>query len=84
MGKTALFIIQIKNPRTTSGILLHWCAGEDLNLHVLRHTHLKRACLPIPAPAQIQSRAYYNLVHYVVKQGIFGNYGSACQAGFYG
>src|SRR3989338_6609185 len=22
------------------------CPGEELNLHVLRHTHLKRACLP--------------------------------------
>src|SRR5215211_7869403 len=32
------------------------CAGEDLNLHVLRHTHLKRACLPIPAPAQLAGR----------------------------
>lgn len=31
------------------------CAGEDLNLHVLRHTHLKRACLPIPAPARKQA-----------------------------
>lgn len=31
------------------------CAGEDLNLHALRHTHLKRACLPIPAPALEQA-----------------------------
>lgn len=26
-----------------------WCREEDLNLHVLRHTHLKRACLPVSA-----------------------------------
>ena len=24
-----------------------WCRREDLNLHGLRHTHLKRACIPI-------------------------------------
>jgi len=29
------------------------CAGEDLNLHALRHTHLKRAWLPITTPAHI-------------------------------
>ncbi len=26
------------------------CTGEDLNLHALRHTHLKRTCLPITSP----------------------------------
>ena len=41
-----------KNPRKKIGDFHCLCAGEDLNLHVLRHTHLKRACLPIPAPAQ--------------------------------
>ena len=30
------------------------CAGEDLNLHDLRHMALNHACLPIPAPAQKQ------------------------------
>ena len=28
------------------------CPGEDLNLHVLRHTHLKRTRLPISPPGQ--------------------------------
>jgi CheY-like chemotaxis protein len=27
-----------------------WCSGRDLNPHTLRHTPLKRACLPIPPP----------------------------------
>ena len=27
-----------------------WCSGQDSNLHALRHTHLKRVCLPIPPP----------------------------------
>ena len=27
-----------------------WCPGKDSNLHTLRHTHLKRARLPIPPP----------------------------------
>lgn len=29
-----------------------WCAWQDLNLHALRHYHLKVACLPIPPHAQ--------------------------------
>jgi hypothetical protein len=28
-----------------------WCAWQDLNLHGLRHYHLKVACLPIPPQA---------------------------------
>ena len=30
-----------------------WCPGEDLNLHVFRHYHLKVAWLPITAPGHI-------------------------------
>ena len=30
-----------------------WCAGEDSNLHALRHWHLKPAWLPVTAPALI-------------------------------
>jgi len=44
------------------GVLL--CAGEDLNLHVLRHMALNHACLPVPAPARGQ---YYNRLHAIVK-----------------
>ena len=29
-----------------------WCAGRDLNPHTLRHTPLKRTCLPISPPAR--------------------------------
>ena len=29
-----------------------WCSGQDSNLHALRHTPLKRVCLPIPPPEQ--------------------------------
>ncbi len=34
-------------------VFLFWCEEWDLNPHVVRHTHLKRACLPIPASSQI-------------------------------
>jgi len=44
--------INKKSPKII-GDFTYQCAGEDLNLHVLRHTHLKRACLPIPAPAHL-------------------------------
>ncbi len=30
-----------------------WCPGEDLNLHTLRHSHLKAACIPISPPGQV-------------------------------
>ena len=33
------------------------CAGEDLNLHALRHMALNHACLPVPAPAQACPRS---------------------------
>ena len=32
-----------------------WCPGQDSNLHALRHTPLKRVCLPIPPPGQLGS-----------------------------
>ena len=34
-------------------VFLFWCEEWDLNPHVVRHTHLKRACLPIPASSHI-------------------------------
>ena len=30
-----------------------WCRREDLNLHTLRHTHLKRTCIPISPRRQV-------------------------------
>src|SRR5438105_15604193 len=41
---------QIKDSYSKSSLM---CAGEDLNLHAFRHYHLKVACLPISAPAQV-------------------------------
>ncbi len=37
------------------------CAGGDLNPHGLRHTPLKRMCLPVPPPAQnIKQQSIYH------------------------
>ncbi len=38
-------------------MLLFWCARRDLNSYVIQHTPLKRACLPIPALAQIELKS---------------------------
>lgn len=35
-----------------------WCPGEDSNLHVVKHTDLNRARLPIPPPGQTDGRRY--------------------------
>ena len=35
------------------------CRREDLNLHTLRHTHLKRTCIPISPRRQFVKRALY-------------------------
>ena len=32
-----------------------WCPGQESNLHASRHTHLKRARLPIPPPGHKSS-----------------------------
>ena len=36
----------------TCDVLNNVCPEQDSNLHVSRHTHLKRARLPIPPPGQ--------------------------------
>ena len=33
-----------------------WCPGRDSNPHTSRHTHLKRARLPIPPPGRVALR----------------------------
>ena len=38
-----------------------WCGRWDLNPHATKHTHLKRACLPVPALPRIH---FTKLVHY--------------------
>jgi hypothetical protein len=58
-----------KNPRTGIFHFCHLCAGEDLNLHALRHMALNHACLPIPAPAPT---AFFAITRLTVpsKQGV--------------
>src|SRR5512146_2033354 len=51
-------------------LLRKMCAGEDLNLHALRHTPLKRTCLPVSPPAHILTPANY-IQHYFYYQ-VFG------------
>ena len=44
LGKVMLYQLSyFRNPLT-------WCPEQDSNLHASRHTHLKRARLPIPPP----------------------------------
>ena len=37
------------------------CPEQDSNLHVVKHTHLKRARLPIPPPGQVVKACAYVL-----------------------
>ena len=46
-----------------------WCSGQDSNLHALRHTHLKRVCLPIPPPE-----------HFIQRKGELGESLQSCKA----
>ena len=39
-----------KDPTDLVESFFCWCPGQESNLHALRHTHLKRARLPIPPP----------------------------------
>ena len=34
------------------------CPEQDSNLHVVKHTHLKRARLPIPPPGQAKEKTF--------------------------
>ena len=48
----------------TTGFPLFWCERWDLNPHAIRHTPLKRACLPVPALSHIDAhlgrKGYYS------------------------
>ena len=46
------------------------CPEQDSNLHASRHTHLKRARLPIPPPGLLQQRppSYCSFVQYVERK----------------
>ena len=43
----------IKRRRSKADFAPTWCERGDLNSHAIRHTPLKRACLPIPALSHI-------------------------------
>lgn len=45
-------------------VLLRWCPGEDLNLHALRHYHLKVASIPISPPGQTQTSLFMVFIVY--------------------
>ena len=40
-------------PQPTVEIRFKWCSGRDSNPYALRHTPLKRVCLPIPPPEHL-------------------------------
>lgn len=50
---------QTKSPRFSAGLICLWCPGEDLNLHALRHIHLKDACIPISPPGHFNQLGDY-------------------------
>ena len=41
------------------------CPEQDSNLHASRHTHLKRARLPIPPPGHFHIRAFPSCLFFV-------------------
>src|ERR1700730_1181568 len=43
-------ILRARNSKTSEGVS-RWCSGGDLNPHALRHTPLKRTCLPFHHPS---------------------------------
>ena len=50
-GYLFIFFVQIKIPDNQLIVRdFRWCPGRDSNPHTSRHTHLKRARLPIPPP----------------------------------
>jgi hypothetical protein len=52
-GKTSLRLTIMKKICSSADPFSLWCPGEDLNLHALRHMHLKHTCLPITPPGQV-------------------------------
>ncbi len=39
------------------------CPEQDSNLHVVKHTHLKRARLPIPPPGQYNRKIFPSVIY---------------------
>jgi hypothetical protein len=49
-GESNLATGPIIHTESSTGQILAWCRGQDLNLHALRHWILSPARLPIPPP----------------------------------
>lgn len=52
-----------------------WCPGQESNLHALRHTHLKRARLPIPPPGLLEivvckSNTFFSFTNYFYEKNL--------------
>src|SRR5689334_23050734 len=47
--------------RSALSISEGWCSGGDLNPHALRHTPLKRTCLPFHHPSGIRGERTSNM-----------------------
>ena len=47
------FVQRQKRRRSKADFAPTWCERGDLNSHDCCHTHLKRACLPVPALSQL-------------------------------
>ena len=45
-----------------------WCERGDLNSHAIRHTPLKRACLPIPALSHRGAQRLFAAAHWLLYQ----------------
>ena len=65
---------KIKKMSMTSS--LFWCGKWDLNPYVVRHTPLKRACLPIPALPHIKlsGKLHYYITRKGSCQGVLKNF----------
>ena len=58
-------VICIANRGEPKGLAATWCGKWDLNPYVVRHTPLKRACLPIPALPQAITKGGWGFLSYL-------------------
>ena len=67
--------VKIRKPRNQSITRLNQCPGQESNLHALRHTHLKRARLPIPPPGLLEivvckSNTFFSFTNYFYEKNL--------------
>lgn len=67
-------------PRTRPGLICLLWAGEDSNLHVLRHQLLRLARLPISPPAHPSCEPKHNNVHPVGVEPTTNSLRGSCSA----